>query len=160
MHLRTPTTGHRRRRFREAGSVLVEVSLGLGLTAVLALVLMKASLLALSNSQWTVMQTLTDAYLTRETALSHRIPVADLTGADSQWPDETADDPPRIVQTVSLGKTAGGHAVSATLTRFRVNETPEDNADAGISVWRLHSVLSYSIGDQQYVKSRATLRMQ
>ena len=132
----------------------------MGLTAFLGLLLMKASLLALSNNQWTVMQTLTDAYLTRETALSHRVPVADLTGPDSKWPDAAVDDPPRSVQTVQLGKTAGGHAVSGTLTRFRVNETPEDNEDTGISVWRLHSVLVYKIGDQDYVKSRATLRMQ
>lgn len=138
----------------------MEVSLGMGLASALALILMKASLLALSNNQWTIMQTLTDAYLTRETALSHRVPVADLTGPDSPWPDQVADDPPRSVQTVSLGKTAGGHPVSATLTRFRVNETPADDTDTGIAVWRLHSVLTYMVGDDEYVKSRATLRIQ
>src|SRR4051812_41897248 len=109
MPTRTAIADRRRRPLREQGSVLVEVSLGMGLTAVLALILMKASLLALSNTQWTVMQTLTDAYLTRETALSHRVPVADLTGADSKWPDQNVDDPPRLVQAVELGKTAGGY---------------------------------------------------
>jgi hypothetical protein len=106
------------------------------------------------------MQTLTDAYLTRETALAHRVPVADLTSVETKWPDAAVDDPPRLVQTVELGKTAGGHAVNGTLTRYRVNETPEDNADTGISVWRLHSILTYKIGDADYVKSRSTLRMQ
>ena len=139
--------------------MLVEVSLGMGLASVLALLLMKASLLALSNNQWTIMQTMTDAYLTRETALSHRVPVADLTGVESAWPD-AAGDPSRLVQTVSLGKTAGGHVVNATLTRFRVNETPVDDADTGIAVWRLHSILTYKIGENEYVKSRATLRIQ
>jgi hypothetical protein len=142
------------------GSVIVEVSVGMGLTAVLALLLMKASLVSLSNNQWTIMQTLTDAYLTRETALSHRVPMADLTGSESQWPDQALDDPPYKVQEVSLGKVAGGKGVSATLTRFRVNEAANVETDTGIAVWRLHSVLTYKIGDHQYVKSRATLRMQ
>jgi hypothetical protein len=131
----------------------------MGLASVLALVLMKASLLAVSNNQWTIMQTMTDAYLTRETALSHRVPMADLTGADSAWPD-AAGDPSRSVQTVSLGKTSGAHAVNGTLTRFRVNETPADDADTGIAVWRLHSILTYKVGENEYVKSRATLRIQ
>jgi hypothetical protein len=140
--------------------MIMEVSIAMGLAAVLALILMKASLLALSNNQWTIMQTLTDAYLTRETALSHRIPVATLTGADSPWPDQAVDDPPHAVQTVSLGKTAGGQVINASLTRFRINETSVDDTDTGLSVWRLHSVLTYKIGGKEYVKSRATLRMQ
>ncbi len=140
--------------------MLVEVSLGMGLASALALILMKASLLALGNNQWTIMQTLTDACLTRETALSHRVPMADLTGPASAWPDEAVDDPPRSVQVVSLGKTSGGYAVTATLTRFRVNETPPADTDTGIAVWRLHSVLTYKIGSDSYVKSRSTLRVQ
>jgi hypothetical protein len=160
MRTRTAIPERRRRTWREQGSVLVEVSLGMGMTSFLALILMKASLLALSNNQWTIMQTLTDAYLTRETALAHRVPVADLTGPDTKWPDSAVDDPPRLVQTVELGRTAGNHAVNGTLTRYRVDETPADNADTGIAVWRLHSVLTYKIGDAEYVKSRSTLRMQ
>jgi hypothetical protein len=86
--------------------------------------------------------------------------MADLTGSESQWPDQALDDPPYKVQEVSLGKVAGGNGVSATLTRFRVNEAANVETDTGIAVWRLHSVLTYKIGDHQYVKSRATLRMQ
>ncbi len=144
----------------EQGSLLLEVSVAMGFTALLALMVMKASLLALSNNQWTIMQTLTDAYLTRETALSNRVPLADLTGATSQWPDATADDPPKLQQPVTLGKLVNGKTVEATLTRFRVNETPVPDADTGIAVWRLHSVLAYQVGEKQYVKSRSTLRMQ
>ncbi len=139
--------------------MLAEVSLAMGLAAVLALLLMKASLLALSNNQWTIMQTLTDAYLSRETALSHRVPMVVLTAANSPWPDLNSSDPPRSEQTVSLGRIAGGLNMNATLIRFRIDETPDVNAD-GISVWRLHSVLSYTVAGQRYVKSRATLRMQ
>lgn len=140
--------------------MLLEVSIAMGFAAALALILMKASLLALSNNQWTIMQTLTDAYLTRETALSHRVPMAVLTGAESPWPDMASVDAPRSEQTVSLGQLAGGAGVNATLIRFRVNETPVTDPSVGMAVWRLHSVLSYKVGDQPYVKSRATLRMQ
>lgn len=144
---------------RRSGSLLAEVALAMGLAAVLALLLMKASLLALSNNQWTIMQTLTDAYLSRETALSHRVPMVVLTGENSPWPDPVSSDPPRAEQTVNLGRLAGGLDVNATLIRFRVNETPVEDP-GNLSVWRLHSVLSYTVAGQRYVKSRATLRMQ
>ena len=138
------------------GSLLIEVSLALGLTVMLALVMMKASLLAISGNQWTVMQTLTDAYLTRETALSNRIPWVDLTAAESLWPsiDASAD------QTVTLGKAAGGSLIQATLTRFRLDIASEVSTATNLSVIRLYSVLKYEIGNQHYVKSRSTLRMQ
>lgn len=141
------------------GGILIEVSLAMGFTAVLALIVMRASLLALSNNQWTIMQTLTDACLTRETALAHRVPASVLTGADSPWPD-LADGSARREQAVSLGRLAGGREVGATLIRFRINETPAADEGTGLSVWRLHSVLRYTVGGQTYVKSRATLRMQ
>jgi hypothetical protein len=129
-----------------------------GLVAVVALIVMKASLLAISNNQWTIMQTLTDAYLTREIALSNRVPVAEITGANSLWPDAEGATPPE--QTVTLGRLAGGQAVSGTLRRFRVDETPEDEVDTTLSVWRLHSVLTYKIAGKDYMKTRTTLRMQ
>jgi hypothetical protein len=106
------------------------------------------------------MQTLTDAYLTRETALANRIPLADLTKEGSAWPDPEVDDPPESRETVILGRTAGGNTVEAVLIRFRVNETDETDPDTGLQVWRLHSILNYTIGEKSYVKSRSTLRMQ
>lgn len=144
----------------DQGSLLVEVSMAMGLAALLSLVLMKASMLAIGGNQWTIMQTLTDAYLTRESALASRIPFADLTKADSLWPDSGADNPPRIKQTVTLGKTPGGANVTGELTRFRTNQTASDDADTRLTVCRVYSVLTYRLGDQQYVKSRSTLRMQ
>jgi hypothetical protein len=142
------------------GSLLVEVSVAMGFAALLSLVLMKASLLAIGGNQWTIMQTLTDAYLTRETALANRLPYAELTKVGSDWPDSAVDDPPRISQTVTLGRLAGGSLVTGSLTRFRANETAADDADTRLTVWRVYSVLTYYMGDKQYVKSRSTLRMQ
>ncbi len=145
---------------RQAGIVLMEATVALGLAVFLALMVMKGFLLAISGNQWTVMQTLTDAYLTRETALSNRVPVADLTTHPSAWPDSALDVPPTMNQTVSLGALPGGSPVVAQLIRFRVNETPLDNSETNVTVWCLHSVLSYSVGEQQYVKSRSTIRTQ
>ncbi|HCN27451.1 MAG TPA: hypothetical protein DIT64_01405 [Verrucomicrobiales bacterium] len=150
-----PRTLHRARQHQ--GSVLIEVSLGLGVATVLALMLMKASLLSVGSNQWTIMQTLTDAFMTRETALANRIPVADLTAPDSIWPDAGEDDPPRHEETVTLGRVAGRVEITGDLIRFRVNETGGEE-DAPLAIWRLHSILTYHIGGKQYVKSRATLR--
>lgn len=142
------------------GSLLIEVSLGLGVASVLALMLMRASLLSLGGGQWTIMQTLTDACLTREAALANRVPVADLLDVDSLWPDAEEDEPPHSEQTITLGRVAGGTEVTATLIRFRVNESPVLDDETAIGIWRLHSILAYQIGGKSYVKSRTTLRTQ
>jgi hypothetical protein len=150
--------GRRHRHWSRRGSLLLEAAMGMGLASFVALLLMKASLLAISGSGWTVMQTLSDSYLSREMALSNRVPYADLTGVNSLWPDASAGVP--APQAVTLGKLTGGTPVTATITRFRVNETPPGETDTSLTVWRLHSVLVYRVGDEDYVKSRTTLRMQ
>ncbi len=146
-----------RQRLRPHGSLLIEVSLTLALTSALALLIMRASLLAISGNQWTIMQTLTDAYLSRESALSNRLPYADLTSVQSAWPNLETD--PATEQTVTLGRVAGGQVVQGTLKRFRTSEVAS-NLEAPLTVWRVYSILSYRIGSQEYVKSRSTLRLQ
>jgi hypothetical protein len=146
---------------RQRGIALLEVSMAMGLAVFLALVVMRATMLALSNNQWTIMQTLTDAYLTGETALMVRLPLADVVaGGADHWPDINSDDPAFTIQTEEIGKMAGRRAVFGTITRFREEETPPDSADTGLTVWRLHSVIAYQVGGQQYIKSRSTVRIQ
>jgi hypothetical protein len=146
------------RAAKQRGSILVEVSLAVGFAAFLGLFTMKASLLAISNNQWIILQTLADAYLTRETALSVRIPVADLTAVSSPWPEQGVATPAE--QTVTVGRLPGGAPVQARLTRYRVDVTQPGAVDTGITSWRLHSILEYTAGGQPYVKSRSTLRLQ
>jgi hypothetical protein len=146
------------RAAKQRGSVLVEVAVAVGFAAFLGLFTMKASLMAISNNQWIILQTLADAYLTRETALSVRIPVADLTGPSSPWPDQGVATP--LVETVTVGRLPGGGEVRAQLTRYRVDVTQPGAVDSGISSWRLHSILEYTAAGQRYVKSRSTLRLQ
>lgn len=138
----------------------MEVTVALGVAVFLSLLVMRGSLLALSGNQWMVMQTLSEAYMTRETALSNRIPMNDLIASPSRWPDQVADNPPYSVQSVNLGALPGGKSVQARLTRFRTNETPANNTDVTLVVWRLYSVLTFNAGDQAYVKTRTTLRTQ
>ena len=147
-------------RRSQSGSLILEASIALGFASVLGLLLLKGSLISLSSNQWSSMQTLTDAYLTKETALANRIPLADLTATPSLWPDPETDTPPRSEMTVTLGKIAGGTAVTGQLVRFRSNETLDDDATTGTSVYRLYSVLSYRVDGKDYFKSRSTLRVQ
>ncbi len=146
-----------RQRLRPHGSLLIEVSAALALTCALALIIMRASLLAISGNQWTIMQTLTDAYLSRESALSNRLPFADLTATQFAWPDIAVDPVPEL--TVTLGRIAGGQEMQGTLRRFRTAEVAS-NTETPLTVWRLHSLLSYRVGSQEYLKSRSTLRLQ
>lgn len=154
-------TTHFQSRPRRRGSLLIEVSLAMGLTAMLAMLLMRASLLAITGNQWSVMQTLTDACLTRETALANRIPFADVTGEASAWPalSDEVGSPGVSEQTIVMGRLPGGVAVQGLLKRFRTQET-EPADELSQTVWRLHSVLAYNIGEEQYVKTRSVLRVQ
>lgn len=147
------------RSSRRTGSLLVEVSVAMGLATMLALVLMRASMISISSNQWTIMQTLTDAYLTRETALANRTAFADVIASGSAWPNQALDIPPVSEQTVTLGKLPGGKAVTGVLKRCRVAETPQGSA-MPLAIWRLHSVLVYQVGDEVYSKSRSVLRVQ
>ncbi len=158
MHPAPPCSPRRLRR--QSGFVLMEASIALGVVVFLSLLVLKGSLLALSGNRWTVMQTLSDAYLTKETALSNRIPMSALQASPSPWPDRASDSPSYALQTVTLGVLPSGQPVQAQLTRFRTSETPPNSPDVSMVVWRLYSVLSYRAGDQSYVKTRTSLRTQ
>ena len=142
------------------GSVILEASIGLAFASVLTLLLLKGSMVSLSSNQWTILQTLTDAYLTKETALANRVPLEDVLVAGSQWPNPTTDLPPHNVMTVTLGKMAGGIVVQGQLTRYHTNETQSDDASTSSNVYRLYSVLSYRVNGKDYYKTRSTVRMQ
>lgn len=150
-------TASRLRSLRH-GSLLIELSVALGFTTLLALLMMRSSLLAISGNQWAVMQTLTDAYLSRESALANRLPFAQVEADASLWPDIAAEGGVSE-QNVTLGRLAGGQTVTAVLKRCRTAETAQ-NADLTLAVWRLHSALVYEVGDKTYTKSRSILRVQ
>jgi hypothetical protein len=157
---------HRHRsRSRHRGSALIEISLSYATLVITALLTLKASVNATSGQTWTVKQTMTDAFITRETALASRIPFDTLVGASSPWPRS----PTVSTSTVSLGKLPGGKLVTGTLHRTRL---PDENNLAsgggtgsattnpsGSEAWKVQSILTYTVGERQYVKSRTVLRI-
>lgn len=151
-------------RRRQRGSFIIEASLGWGVLMIIAILMLKFQVNSTRAQQWTVMQTLTDARLTQETALGTRWPFNDLTGENSPWPTYPSADS----SSVTVGLLPGGRPVQATLIRTKQadgNNLPaaagsgdDDSNPAKMEAWKVISILSYKIGEREYVKSRVTLR--
>jgi len=147
------------------GSALIEISLSYATLVFVAMVGLRASLNATSNQAWTVKQTMSDAFITRETALATRVPFDDLTGPSSLW----AVSPGVTTSSVTFGKLPGGQLVTGTLHRTRIpdaNNLPAAGGKgtsttnpSGTEAWKLQSIIAYTVADKQYVKSRTVLRI-
>src|SRR5690606_26518557 len=83
---------------------------------IVALLSLRASVNVTAGQAWTIKQAMSDAYITRETALASRIPFDTLAGPSSPW----AAHPSVSTSTVTFGKLPGGQAVTATIHRTRV----------------------------------------
>lgn len=138
--------------------------LSLSILTVIGLLILKLSMNILLPRQWTLQQTLSDAYLTYEKAYAQRIPFEDLSGAASPWPEQ----PRNTASVVEIGRLPGGTPLSATVFRTRIAD-PNNPVDgqplaalnpAAMKIWRLQSVLSYRVGTKTYVKSRTVVRAQ
>ncbi|MDF1740153.1 MAG: hypothetical protein P1U86_13405 [Verrucomicrobiales bacterium] len=152
-------------RSRERGSALVDIALSFAALVTVSLLSLKASTVTTSSLSWTVKQAMTDAYITRETAMSSRIPFELAVSNSSPWPTY-----PSIATTqVVVGKLPGAKDVTATLHRTRFPDANNLNSAGGTGTatsnpssseaWKLESLLVYNIGPRQYVKSRTTLRV-
>lgn len=165
------TTVGRFRPLRKAGSLrrgflLVEATISMSILSLLGIVLLKLSLNVLHPRQWTLQQTVSDAYMTYERAYAERIPFNDLVLNNSPWPVH----PATISQDVEIGKLPGGRPIMAKVVRTRFADTNNYPIDGGsgtvatnpaaMKVWRVQSVLSYKIGSRDYVKSRTVIRAQ
>lgn len=150
---------------RQRGSALIEISLSYATLVIIALLTLKASVNATSSQAWTVRQSMSDAYIMRESALASRIPFSEVTGTTSPW----ALSPSVTTSTVTIGKLPGGEPVTATLHRTRLPDSNNLPAAGGIGTlttnpaeseaWKLQSLLVYTVGDREYVKSRTVLRI-
>ncbi|MEQ1842308.1 MAG: hypothetical protein ABL994_18035 [Verrucomicrobiales bacterium] len=148
-----------------SGSALIEISLSYATLVFVAMVTLRASLNATSNQAWTVKQTMSDAFITRETALATRVPFDDMTGATSLW----AVSPGVTTSSVTIGKLPGGQSVTGTLHRTRIPDAnnlasaggtgTSTTNPSGTEAWKLQSILVYTVTDKQYVKSRTVLRI-
>jgi hypothetical protein len=155
----------RQKRSRERGSALIEISLSYATLVLVALLTLKASVNATSTQSWTVKQSMSDAFIMRETALASRIPFSELVGTSSLW----ANHPSIATTTVTIGKLPGGQPVTATLHRTRIPDSNNLTSAGGIGnsntnpasteAWKLQSLLVYTVGERSYVKSRTVLRI-
>lgn len=142
------------------------MTIALALLAAVGMVVFKGSLDIMAPRQWIIYQNVSDAYITYEKSYAERISFEELTADDSAWPVY----PLKITTSVEMGKFPGGTAIMGTVIRTRV---PNDNnlpAAGGTGtattnpseteIWQLQSHLTYSIGDDEYVKSRTIVRSQ
>ena len=158
-----------RRAFRVSflknhGSVLLEVTAAVSLLAVIAMLLMRGSMNALTGRYWTMAQNMSDAYLGYEIALAQRVPMDDVIAGGTLWPTAPATSS----TVVEIGRLPGGTPVTATVHRTKVpdpNNLPTAGGTgtaatnpASMEAWKLQSHLVYSIGDNQYRKSRTVVR--
>jgi len=143
--------------------MLVEATLSMAILSILGLVLLKLSLNVLHPRQWALQQTVTDAYMTYERAYAQRVPFDTVTSNTSPWPVY----PNTSQTTVELGRLPGDRPITGTIFRSRTADPGNLNMSgtaatnpAGMTVWRLQSVVSYQIGGRQYIKSRTVVRAQ
>lgn len=132
----------------------------------IGMILLKMSLDILTPRQWSLQQTVTNAYMTYERAVAERIPFDSLLAADSPWPAY----PDTSQETVAIGRLPGGNPIMGTITRTRIpsdNNFPIDGGSgdtetnpAAMKVWKVQSLATYTIGGRDYVKSRTVLRSQ
>lgn len=144
--------------------MLIEAALSIGLLGFMAMLLMRSSMNSLTGRNWTMVQNLTDAYLTYEVALAERAPFDRITANDSLWPV----NPTRASSTVVVGRLPGGLNMSGTLYRTRVAYSNNLSATggtgttttnpAGLETWKLECVLVYKVGNNTYKKMRTVLR--
>lgn len=148
------------------GSLLIEMTIALGLLTAVGLVVFKGSLDIMAPRQWIIYQNVSDAYITYEKSYAERISFEQLSAADSPWPVY----PLTITTSVEMGKFPGGTDIMATVIRTRVPDENNLPAAGGTGtattnpseteIWQLQSHLTYSIGDDEYVKSRTIVRSQ
>lgn len=151
-------------RSRRRGGFLVEGTIAVFLLVVIAFALLESSLNILRPRSYVMQQNMTDAYMSYEVAVANRVDFDEIaTGGD--WPLYPAHKDTKV--TVGTLPGDGGN-VTATLIRTRIAPTRTAHGghpvlgldDLGISIWKLQSHLVYTIGGQEYVKSRTVIRSQ
>ncbi len=148
------------------GSALLEATYAITFLTALALILLKLSMNVTAPRQWSLQQTVSDAYLTYEKAWAQRAPITEVLSASSPWPEY----PSKASMQVEIGKLPGGSAIYGTVYRTRIpdsNNYPVDGGSgtvttnpSGMRAWNLQSLLVYKVGNRSYVKSRTVIRTQ
>jgi hypothetical protein len=134
--------------------------------SVVGLIVFKGTINILAPRQWTIVQNISDSYLTFEKAYAERIPFEELTGTGSPWPVY----PAKAETTVTMGTLPGGRTLSAKVMRTRIPDSNNLSGFGGtgttssnpaeMQVWKLQSHIVYNLSSREYVKSRTIVRSQ
>jgi len=157
----------RKPRRLQSGMVLVEATAAISLLAVVGVVLFSLMMNVITPRQYSFQQVLSDAYLTFERAQAERVPFETLlSDSETLWPVY----PDVATVNVEIGKLPGGRAVTGSVIRTRYADALNYPADGGtgtettnpaaMEIWRVQSVLRYTIANRTYVKSRTVIRAQ
>lgn len=157
----------RKPRRMQPGMVLIEATMAVGLLTVVGLILFTLTMNVITPRQYALQQVLSDSYLTFERAQAQRIPFETLVTEDeTPWPIF----PEVATEEIEIGKLPGGRSVEGTVIRTRYPDDTnypmsggtgtEVTNPAAMEIWRVQSVLRYSIADRTYVKSRIVIRAQ
>ena len=132
-----------RSRFREAGVSLVELSISLFLVMSIAIFGLQTMMSAWLTQNWSIMQSMTDAYAGIETAYAQRWTFANIP-TSNRWPVYPASSS----TTVTIGQTPKG-PVNANVVRTRHEFTDQLT---GAQSYMLESYVSYKDYQRQYCK--------
>src|SRR5262245_59811270 len=132
-----------RRRFREAGVSLVELSISLFLVMSIAIFGLQTMMSAWLTQNWSIMQSMTDAYAGIETAYAQRWTFANIP-ASNRWPIY----PQKSSTPVTIGQTPKG-PVNATVVRTSHQDT---DPLTGAQSYMLESYVLYQDHLRQYCK--------
>ncbi|MCP5538332.1 MAG: hypothetical protein H7A51_19125 [Akkermansiaceae bacterium] len=138
----------------------------MSILATIGLVVLKSSIDLMAPRQWIIYQNVSDSYISYEQAYAERISFEELVDNDSPWPVY----PSRKTTEVEIGKFPGGTPIMATIIRTRIADDNNLPAAGGTGTtitnpsetetWQIQSHLTYTIGDDEYVKSRTVVRSQ
>jgi hypothetical protein len=132
-----------RRRFREAGVSLVELSISLFLVMTIAIFGLQTMMSAWLTQNWSIMQSMTDAYAGIETAYAQRWTFAEIP-TSNRWPVY----PLKSSNPVTIGQTPKG-PVNATVARTSRQFT---DPLTGAQSYMLESYVLYQDHQRQYCK--------
>lgn len=135
----------------EVGSGLFEVSITLFLLITVAVYSMQTTLAAFQAQNWSVIQTMTDAQASIETAFAQRWIYGQI-ATSGRWPVY-----PNVVRsTVTAGQTPNGPVNVEVRRTCHVNTDPV----SGMQYYLLESYVTYANGQRSYCKLSKVVRTQ
>jgi hypothetical protein len=148
---RRPATANRRAAISELGAGLFEVSVTLFLLITVAVYSMQTTLAAFQAQNWSVIQTMTDAQASIETAFAQRWIYGQI-ASSGRWPVY----PNFASSTVTAGQTPGGPINVEVRRTCHVNNDPV----SGLQSYLLESYVTYTNGNRSYCKLSKVVRTQ